>query len=151
MICQLTGTNAIGRMLLPMFLPVILGSLLLPRKFAIIIALMTPIMNNILKGLPPVPLLYFITLELGIYALVANFLRDKLQMRLTILISFILGRGFYIIALLFVVKIMGLHIDNVLFYSLLMAVPVSIPAIILQIIFVPMIYNKSVMVLNSGR
>lgn len=151
MICQASGTTVPGRILLPMFFTVMTATLILPTKYALMTAVMTPILNNLIKGLPPVPLLYFITAELFVFSITALTAKKWLGIKLTILVSFIVCRVFYIGELLFAVHLLGVNISEKLFYTLLTAVPVSIPGMIFQVFVIPLIYARIVKVIRSDN
>ena len=150
-LCHMTGTTVPGRLLVPMFFPVMLGALVLPRRFALLTALLVPLMNNFLKGMPPVPLLYFITAELLIYAFTGWYLRGRTGIRMCILAAFIAGRASYLAMIIGAVNLMGVNIPHAQLTFLLTAVPMSVPGILLQTAVIPLIYNKIVMVINSGN
>lgn len=150
-LCHVTGTTIPGRLLVPMFFPVMLGALILPLRFVLLTAVLVPVMNHLLKGMPPVPLLWFITAELFIYAAAAYILRSRAPQRICIILAFLAGRASYLAMLLAAVKLMGVNLPDAQYYFLLTAVPMSVPGIILQTAAIPLIYNKIVMVINSGN
>lgn len=64
----------LGSTFLPMFLPILAGSLLLPWRLAIAIALITPLASFLLTGMPPLypPVLPVMMLELCLISLIAS-------------------------------------------------------------------------------
>jgi len=64
----------LGSMFLPMFLPVAIGSAMLPVRYALSLALITPLTSFLISGMPPVmpPVLPVVMSELTIISLVLS-------------------------------------------------------------------------------
>jgi hypothetical protein len=58
----------LGQILLPMFWPIAVGSFFLPFGLAIVVGLSVPLLSALFSGMPPVPLLYIMPLELALMA-----------------------------------------------------------------------------------
>jgi riboflavin transporter FmnP len=70
-----------GIMLLPMHIPVLLAGLVCGWKFGLITGLVAPILSSVMTGMPPMGIVPVMTIELGVYGLVAGlmiqFVRTK--------------------------------------------------------------------------
>ncbi|NOX38229.1 MAG: hypothetical protein GXO78_11925 [Calditrichaeota bacterium] len=64
----------LGAVFLPMFIPVMLGSMFLPLPLAGVLALVTPVLSWSITGMPPLmpPILPVVTLELLVVAVVIS-------------------------------------------------------------------------------
>ncbi|WP_313756097.1 ECF transporter S component [Tissierella sp.] len=136
-------TGIPGNVFLPMHIPVLIGGFLLPPYLALLLGMLTPILNSLITGMPPLfPMAVIMIFELGIYGLVASILYRKLKMPsvISLIISMISGRimaGFvvFILAAFFEVKM-----DPMTF--IIGGVITAIPGIIIQLILVPsLIYS----------
>ncbi|MEY8416805.1 Protein of unknown function [Tissierella praeacuta DSM 18095] len=131
-------TGIPGNVFLPMHIPVLIGGFLLPPYLALILGMLTPILNSLITGMPPLfPMTVIMIFELGIYGLVTSILYRKLKMPsvISLIVSMISGRimaGFvvFILAAFFEVKM-----DPMFF--IIGGVTTAIPGIIIQLILVP--------------
>ena len=128
----------LGPAFLPMFIPVIVGSMFLSLRYVIALAIFSPTMSWLITGMPPIapPVLPTLILELIVVGIVVSLLRRKtrLQVWFILLISIIADR---LILFALVVLIAPLFdIRNPLFTIAL--VSAGIPGIILQILTVPL-------------
>lgn len=141
MIFHTTGIS--GTIFLPMHIPVLLGGFLLPPSLALLLGMLTPILNSLITGMPPLfPMAIIMVFELGIYGLVASFLYRRLELPsvVALIISMVAGRIMagllvFILAAFFAVKM-----DPMTF--VIGGVTTGIPGIIIQLILVPsLIYS----------
>ncbi|HAE91967.1 ECF transporter S component [Tissierella praeacuta] len=131
-------TGIPGNVFLPMHIPVLIGGFLLPPYLALILGMLTPILNSLITGMPKLfPMTVIMIFELGIYGLVTSILYRKLKMPsvISLIVSMISGRimaGFvvFILAAFFEVKM-----DPMFF--IIGGVTTAIPGIIIQLILVP--------------
>ena len=67
----------LGSAFLPMFIPVVLGSMLMTWQFALAVAVISPLVSFFLTGMPPIvpPVLPVMIVELMVMALSASLLR----------------------------------------------------------------------------
>lgn len=135
-------TGIDGRIFLPMHIPVLLGGFLLPPMYAILLGLLTPILNNLLTGMPVLfPMVVIMIFELGVYGLVASVLYRKLRIHIlvSLIISMIFGRiaagGIVYILVVF----FGQKMDPLLFVQ--GAIVTGLPGIIIQIILIPILMH----------
>ncbi|WP_406242372.1 ECF transporter S component [Tissierella carlieri] len=88
-------TGIPGNIFLPMHVPVLIGGFLLPPYLALLLGMLTPILNSLITGMPPLfPMTVIMVFELGIYGLVASILYRKLELPsvVALIISMIAGR-----------------------------------------------------------
>ena len=127
----------LGAAFLPMFLPIMLGSMFLSWPFALLTAILSPGISWLLTGMPPLvpPVLPVLMLELMLVALVISLLRhiSALPVLATLLIAIVLDRIFLLVVVFFIAPL--LYLDHPLFSAALVAA--GLPGIILQIIVVP--------------
>ncbi|NLC04373.1 MAG: ECF transporter S component [Tissierellia bacterium] len=135
-IFHLTGLP--GQMLLPMHIPVLIGGFLLPPSLAILLGMLTPLLNSVITGMPVLfPIAIIMIFELGAYALVASLLYRVLKVPslLAIIISMVVGRIIAGVTIFVLSAFFTLPLDPVLFVR--GAVIAGFPGIIIQIILVP--------------
>lgn len=131
-----------GKVFLPMHIPVLLGGFLLSPMYALLVGMVTPILNSVLTGMPPIfPMALIMMFELGIYGLVASFLYRKLKIPLIIslILSMISGRivlglAVFVLATGFGLEVLG---DPIMFVKT--GAVLAIPGIIIQIILIPVL------------
>lgn len=136
------ATGISGQVFLPMHIPVLLGAFLLPPTYALLLGLLTPLLNSLLTGMPVLfPMAIIMTFELAAYAFVASYFYRKFRVPLLIslIISMIAGRivagGLvYLMVLLFAQKM-----DPILFVQ--GAILTGLPGIIIQIILIPVLIH----------
>jgi hypothetical protein len=128
----------LGSAFLPMFIPVIMGAVLLPPSMAVSIAVITPLMSFLFTGMPPVypPILLIVVVELIVVSLVSSVLygRNKFSIWWTLLVAMTLDRLLLFIFIRFLAKQFGFPEQ---FYSLA-ALAYGIPGIILIFIIIPL-------------
>jgi len=129
-----------GNILLPMHIPVLIGGFILSPYYAICVGVVIPILSSLFTGMPPVPYIYVMILELVSYGLFISLLHNKFKL------------GVYpsLIGGMLVGRVMNI-IGNYLILHVLMNAPFDIkavaaglfvkgiPGIVIQIILVPVI------------
>ncbi|MGH4121893.1 MAG: ECF transporter S component [Clostridium sp.] len=88
-------TGMAGRVFLPMHIPVLLCGFILGSRYGLIIGFITPFLNSVLTGMPPIyPTGVSMALELATYGFVAGFLYKKKENNIfiSLILSMILGR-----------------------------------------------------------
>ena len=145
MVIHMSGID--GAIFLPMHIPVLISGFLLGPALGFIVGIISPIINNFITGMPPVPTLWIMLVELSIYGLVSGYLYRKVRMTLipSLIISMIVGR----IGAVLMVTILGLGfgvpVPPVDIYIKGITLT-ALPGIIIQIILIPMIikaYEKN--------
>ncbi len=140
-IFHIFGPSA-GKMFLPMFIPIFLAALMLPWTYAIIISLLVPLLSSILTGMPSVPMVYFMIAELIVYALVANFLRYRINIFINIILSLVISRVTYILFLIFAANILNMNLMFASKQAIIAGIMTSIPGMILQLLLIPFLYKR---------
>lgn len=145
LVVHMTGIN--GVMFLPMHIPVLIGGLMIGPYSGLIIGILSPILNHFLTGMPPVPTLWMMLVELPIYGLVSAYLYRKVKMTLlpSLILSMIMGRIGSAAMALFLAKGLGFPMPPMGVYVKGITL-MALPGIAIQIILIPIIvraYEKS--------
>ena len=92
---HVAGAGSLGRVLLPMYLPVLLAGLLLRPPLAVLVGALTPVLSSALTGMPPpLPTLPLTVAELVVLAGAASLLHRRLRLNVWIAApgALVLGR-----------------------------------------------------------
>lgn len=135
-----------GSILSPMHLPVLLAGFLLGPALGFIVGIVSPILNTIISGMPQVPFLWIMIVELGLYGLMTGIFYRKAGMKLmpSLIISMILGRIGGALMVWILGMLMGIKYTPALFLK--GATITALPGIVIQLIFVPLlvkVYEKN--------
>lgn len=136
----------IGRVLLPMHIPVLLCGMICGAPYGLIVGVMAPILRSMLFGMPPMlPNAVIMSFELGAYGLVSGlayqYLRGSYRGALySLLIAMFLGRIIWGIVAFIVYKAMGIPFTFHIYMT--QAFLGAIPGIILQIVLIPILVYK---------
>ncbi|MBD3224921.1 MAG: hypothetical protein GF313_09335 [Caldithrix sp.] len=127
----------LGAAFLPMFLPVMVGSMLVQWKFALLLGLFSPLISFILTGMPPIapPVLPVLTAELIVIALFISIV--KVHLRQSFWIALIGAIVFDRLLLFALVQLIAplFGFDHPLFSLAIVAS--GIPGVVLQLTVVP--------------
>jgi len=141
LIFHMTGGPGLGRLLLPMHLPVLLGSAFLGPLSGLVMGMITPLLSSFFTGMPPViPMLPIMVFELGTYGLAMGYLffELKLNVYLSLFITMISGRIVASLVVLILVYGFGLSQLNanpfIYIYGTIIA---GLPGITGQLILIP--------------
>ena len=128
----------LGATFLPMFLPIMLGSLLLTWKFALVLAILPPLVSFLLTGMPPLvpPILPMMLIELIGIALILSIIHVHLKKPywLALGLAILTDRLILFVVVSIVAPLLGFK--SPIFTIALVAS--GIPGIILQIITIPL-------------
>jgi hypothetical protein len=93
------GGGHLGRLFLPMYLPVLAAAMLVSPLVAFCVGLLTPALSSLLTGMPPVvtpvvPMLFLMMVELSLMALLASLLHRRLRLNVfvTVVATLLFGR-----------------------------------------------------------
>lgn len=127
-------TGAPVRQLLPMHWPVILAGLVFGWRGGALVGLTSPIISNLISGMPLPGILPTMTIELTLYGLVAGFLRERFHLKAMVCVAaaIVAGRAAFILAVLTFIG-SGSQLKG---YFVAALVP-GIPAALAQIILLP--------------
>lgn len=132
-----TGIN--GTIFSPMHIPVLLAGLLLGAKLGFWVGLLCPFLNFLISGMPPVPMLWVMMVELSLYGIFTGMLYKHLKMNLMLSLigAMVIGRlgGAFMAFLLS--SAFGLKLNPIMFLK--GATIVAWPGILIQLIFIPII------------
>lgn len=134
---QLFHVIGLGPAFLPMFLPVMMGSMLLSWKFALALAVIAPLVSWGFTGMPPLvpPVLPVILAELTAISLILSLLHVHLKrpVWLALLLAITADRLLLFALIYLVAPLFGLKGP---FFSLSLVL-VGIPGIVIQILVIP--------------
>ena len=137
-----------GTVLLPMHIPVILAGLLTGPKYGLLVGIITPILSNLITGMPPTfPMLPIMIGELGVYGLVSGFLFLKfsnvqngfVRVYMSMLPAMILGRAIYGAIFYVLVLASSYTADSIRALTVPAAIITGLPGIAIQLVAIPVI------------
>ena len=137
---------AIGNMLLPMHIPVILCGFICGGPYGLIVGVLTPIIRSLLIGMPVmVPTAVCMAIELGTYGLLTGILYQKVRDRkggiyISLIISMLAGRIVWGVASFFIYQLLGNAFTWKIFA--MQAFMNAIPGIILQLLLIPLLVSR---------
>lgn len=131
----------LGRVFLPMHLPVFVAGLAYGPGCGLLTGALTPVLSAVLTGMPPLapmPVAQMMVFELGVYGLVAGLLSHRLRLGviISLLGAMLGGRLVYGLLGAFVLPLLGFSGIPVLF-PLTAGLLSSIPGVVLQLVVVP--------------
>lgn len=139
----LTGQiPTIGKMLLPMHIPVLLAGFVCGWPYGLMVGLICPVLRSLLFGMPPMMSALAMSFELAAYGLSAGFLyrllpKKNLYIYVSLLGSMIFGRIVWAAASLVIYQLAG----SVFTWDIFVAGAFvnAVPGIVLQIVIIPVI------------
>ena len=132
------STGIAGTVFLPMHIPVLIGGFLLPPYLALLLGMLTPLINSLVTGMPQLfPMAIIMSFELGIYGFVASLMYRKLNIPsiMSLIVSMIVGRIMAGLVVFILATFFAVQLDPILF--IIGGVTTGIPGIIIQIILIP--------------
>jgi len=72
-----SGIQPLGAYLLPMFVAPLVAAFYVSPIGLILAAVLAPVINNALTGMPPIPMLYFVTSELILFSMIVYWIVQK--------------------------------------------------------------------------
>jgi uncharacterized membrane protein len=144
-----------GPVFLPMHLPVLMGGFILSPVYALMVGVLTPLLSSVLTGMPVLmPMAFIMMVELGIYGLAVSLLKEKgTNNIITLVTAMVLGRIAAGIMVAILVSLVGIRFAPPVTF-LTSAVTTSIPGILIQLIFIPVLLTavkKAAPDLFSGK
>lgn len=135
-------TGIPGTVFLPMHIPVLLGGFLLPPHLAMLLGMLTPLLNSFISGMPVLfPMAIIMVFELGFYGLIASLLYRKLKAPafITLILSMIAGRMMAGVTVFVLAAFFALKLDPMTF--IIGATTTGLPGIIIQLFLVPILIH----------
>jgi len=131
----------LGRVFLPMHVPVLLAGFLAGPASGAIVGLLAPGISFLLTGMPPSYAVLLMTMELFVYGLIAGLAYKKLKLNiyLALLLALIGGRLVFGLGLMVLGMFMKLPYTAAAFFSAGGAIVTGIPGIIVQIVLIPVV------------
>lgn len=146
-----------GAIFLPMHIPVLIGGFILNPYYALCVGVVTPILSSVFTGMPPIPSLYVMILELASYGLFISLLHNKVKIGLypSLIGGMLAGRAINIIGNYLILHILMSRPFNILTVATGIFVQ-GIPGIVIQVILIPMIVygierNLNMLVNHNGQ
>ncbi len=138
-IFHLTGGPALGGIFLPMHFPVLIAGFLCGPITGLVTGIVSPLLSSAVTGMPPVPRLWFMIVELAVYGITSGVLYFKMKKNifLSLAAAMVLGRLAYGIVFLVVVNLFGITLPFGL--GLAASLAKGVPGIFLQIIIIPIV------------
>ena len=128
-----------GRAFLPMHIPILLAGLLIGPYWGMCVAIAAPILSSLITGMPPVPMLYFMLIELIVYSIVAGLLSGKVNIYINLVITLICGRIAYGLSLVVAVQLFGMTFPFASTVAFFTGIATGLPGIAIQLFFIPLI------------
>ncbi len=131
----------LGRVLLPMHLPVLLAGFLSGPASGIVVGLLAPGLSHLLTGMPPSYAVAPMTLELAMYGLVAGitYQRLRLNIYLSLIMAMVLGRILFGLGLFVLGMLVHLDYTAATYFGGGQALISGLPGIVLQLVLIPII------------
>lgn len=131
----------LGRVFLPMHIPVLLAGFLAGPLSGVIVGLLAPALSFLLTGMPPSYAVPLMTMELSVYGLAAGVAYKKLNLNiyLALLLALVVGRLVFGLGLLVLGVFIKLPYTAAAFFSASGAIVTGIPGIIVQIVLIPVV------------
>lgn len=131
----------LGRIFLPMHLPVLLAGFLAGPLSGLVVGVLAPGLSFLLTGMPPTYAVPLMTLELPIYGLTAGiaYHRLKLNVCAALIIAIVFGRLAFGFGLFVLGTFMQLPYTAAAFFSSTGAIAAGLPGVIVQIIIIPIV------------
>lgn len=136
-----------GSIFLPMHIPVLLAGFFVNPIYALCVGVITPILSFLFTGMPPVPYLYIMIIELGAYGLFTSLLYNKIKCNtyISLVLSMLLGRIMSIIGTFAILHLILSKPFNFKMVATGLFVT-GLPGIIIQLVIIPLLVmavNKS--------
>lgn len=160
MFFHLVGGPGLGRVLLPMHLPVLIGGAFLGPFAGLIIGILAPVLSSLFTGMPPViPMLPIMIGELGIYGLVMGYFFFRIKMNVYISLVFTMLAGRVMASIVVMGLVFGFGFSQLPanpFLYIYGTITAGLPGIIGQLLIVPIVlryikrYNESKPTLDTA-
>ncbi|UCE23809.1 MAG: ECF transporter S component [Candidatus Zixiibacteriota bacterium] len=131
----------LGRVFLPMHIPVLLAGFLAGPVSGLAVGVLAPGISFLLTSMPPTYAVPLMTLELAIYGFVAGVVYRKLRLNiyLALLLALVFGRLMFGLGLFVLGMFIELPYTAAVFFSSSGAIVAGLPGIIIQIVIIPVI------------
>lgn len=126
-----------GKIFLPMHIPVLLAGFICGPISGLLVGFVSVLISHVFTGMPPVPTLFFMIVELPIYGLAAGLLYR--QFRLNVVLSLIAAMlaGRLVVGLMIMVATQLIGITLPPFMNVIGMTMTGLPGIVLQLVVIP--------------
>lgn len=137
---------SIGNMLCPMHIPVILAGFICGAPYGLVVGFIVPILRSVTFGMPPlIPVATAMAFELATYGLVSGVMYSRIKDKkigvyISLITAMILGRVVWGVVSYVLFTFLGNQFTWQIF--MVQAFLNAIPAIIIQILFIPILVIK---------
>lgn len=137
---------AIGKMLCPMHIPVLLCGFIVGWPYGLLVGFITPLLRSVLFGMPMMmPNAVCMAFELATYGFVAGFLSKKMHkdtksLYFVLIAAMLIGRIVWGLVSAIIYTLMGAGFTWKLFF--MGGFVNAIPGIIIQLILIPVLVNR---------
>jgi hypothetical protein len=147
----------LGKVFLPMHIPVLLAGFFCGPVVALLVGAVTPLLSSIWTGMPPMmpPIAQMMVFELAAYGLLAGLLYERFRLGVypSLITAMVGGRLVYGFLGYLVLPLFGFT-QVPLFAPLLYAFGQSLPGVIIQLVFIPLVITlveRNPAVLTAAR
>jgi len=142
--------GALGSIFLPMHIPVLIAGLFLGSKSGIVTGMITPLLSSLLTGMPPVmPMMPMMMVELMTYGAISGYLyhQRRFSLRGSLIVAMFGGRLMalgvvYVMAGLLQIKLTPIAYITGVFVT-------GLPGMAIQLVFVPLVVNRLLVLLKN--
>ncbi len=130
----------VGKVFLPMHIPVLIAGFFLPPIYALGVGIITPLLSSLLTGMPVLfPMSVIMMFELAVYGLTIAVIKKKIKNHwLSLLLALLLGRMTAGLVVFGLTKLFAVQLPPPALY-LQGAVVAGLPGIALQLVFIPLL------------
>lgn len=129
-----------GGTFLPIHIPILMAGLMLGPYYGGLIGLVVPILSSVLTGMPPVPKVYFMIVELVTYGIVTGIVIRKANVYISLVAAMLAGRLLYGLSLVIGVKLLHFTAPFANQAAFFGGIVTGIPGIVIQLIILPILY-----------
>ncbi len=120
-----------GRVFLPMHFPPLIAGYLVGPFYGLLVGAILPVLNFLISGMPPMPTMAFMVVELAVFGLITGLLYKRMGIILSLIIAMLAGRILY--STMFALFI---EFENPLL-MVISGIGAGLPGIIGQILLIP--------------
>jgi hypothetical protein len=129
---HMLGGQALGQTFLPMHFFILFSGLLLGWQSGLAAGILTPFISFSLSGMPPLPILLPLTLEMSVYGLVAGLMANAFRKNVWLSLGMALVCG----RIVLVASLLALKMEGPFSY-LASSVSAGLPGIVIQVVLLP--------------
>lgn len=130
-----------GGTFLPIHIPILMAGLMLGPYYGSLIGLVVPILSSVLTGMPPVPKVYFMIVELVTYGIVTGIVIRKANVYISLIAAMLAGRLLYGLSLVIGVQLLHFTAPFANQAAFFGGIVTGIPGIAIQLIILPILYT----------